>query len=389
MKKLIFLFFILFFSACGETGTSDTAVKQSQAADMHQNRRRIRGRNHGQMPVNLTIKGDTVFVPEGSNVFAKLKVETVKPEEHFLMVTTTGVIKPLTGHMAEVTAPFNGRIVKSFIRLGQKVTTGSPLFEMSSSEYLEAVKMCIQAQREREIAEKNYIRKKELEDKGISSVKELDEAKLALDIAQKECEKTNAIMNIFNINPGEADIARPLIVRSPIAGEIVRNDITVGQYITSDSQPIVTVADLSKVWVVARVKETDIGSVNRNCTVEVFTESMPDRVIKGEITYIGNIMNEQTRSVDVNIECGNDDQILKLGMFATVRFYHQLKNSIVIPAGSVMQDFNRSYLYEQIRPGIFVKREVSVTSAEDGKLIVRSGLEPGRIIVSEGAIYLR
>jgi len=71
MKKLIFLFFILFFSACGETGTSDTAVKQSQAADMHQNRRRIRGRNHGQMPVNLTIKGDTVFVPEGSNVFAK------------------------------------------------------------------------------------------------------------------------------------------------------------------------------------------------------------------------------------------------------------------------------------------------------------------------------
>jgi len=389
MKKLIFLLFILIFSACHNSEPPAPAGNQSQDNHLRQNRKRIRGRHHVQESVNLIIRGDTVYVPEGSNVFAKLKVETVKPQEYFYMFTTTGVVKPLSGHLAEVGIPFNGRIAKSFIKLGQKVTTGSPLFEMSSSEYLEAVKMCIQAQREREIVERNYLRKKELEEKGISSAKELDEAKLALELAQKECEKTNAILKIFNIDPSDADIARPLIVRSPIAGEIVRNNITVGQYITSDSEPIVTVADLSKVWVVARVKETDIGSVSQKSRVEVFTESTPDRVIKGEITYIGDVMNEQTRSVDVNIECRNENKILKLGMFVTVRFYHQVENAILIPSGSVMQDFNRSYIYEQIRPGIFVKREVSVSSTEGGKLMVRSGLEPGMTIVSEGAIYLR
>jgi len=389
MKKLIFLLIILLFSACHNSESPEPAVNQSKDIHLRQNRKRIRGRRNVQESVNIIIRGDTVYVPEGSNVFAKLKVETVEPRQHFLMVTTTGVVKPLSGHLAEIAAPFNGRIVRSFIKFGQKVTAGSPLFEMSSSEYLEAVKMCIQAQREREIAERNYLRKKELEEKGISSAKELDEARLALELAQKECEKTNAIMKIFNIDPTEADITRPLIVRSPIAGEIVRNDITVGQYITSDSEPIVTVADLSKVWVVARVKQTDIGSISQNSRVEVFTENTPEQVIKGEITYIGDVMNEQTRSIDVNIECRNEDKILKLGMFVTVRFYQQVENAILIPASSVMQDFNRSFLYEQIRPGIFIKRDISVTSTEGGKLMVRSGLQPGMTIVSEGAIYLR
>ncbi len=96
----------------------------------------------------------------------------------------------------------------------------------------------------RELAEKNYIRKKDLLESGVSSKKDFDEAKLALDLAEKECEKTTAILKIYNLNPEEADLTQTLIVRSPISGEIVHTDITVGQYIRSDSDPIVTIADL-------------------------------------------------------------------------------------------------------------------------------------------------
>jgi cobalt-zinc-cadmium efflux system membrane fusion protein len=298
-------------------------------------------------------------------------------------------VKPLSGHLAEITAPFEGRIVKSFIKLGQNVTTGTPLFEVSSSEYLESVRMCLQARRERELAEKNYLRKKDLLESGISSLKEFDEAKLALDLADKECEKTTAILKIFNLNSEEADLTKPLIVRSPISGEIVRNDITVGQYIKSDSDPIVTVADLGKIWVVARVKEKDLGALSPKDQVEVFTEGLPDKAIKGVVNYIGNIMNEQTRSVEVYIEFENSEKILKSGMFVTVKFNHELTNAIVIPASSVLQDYNKSYLYVQVNQGTFVKREITVTSMADKKLIVLSGLETGNIIVSEGGIYLR
>jgi cobalt-zinc-cadmium efflux system membrane fusion protein len=306
-----------------------------------------------------------------------------------IQFTTTGVVRPLAGHKADVAAPFEGRIVKSFIKLGQKVKTGTPLFEVSSSDYLESVRMFLQAGRERELAEKNYIRKKELMDTGISSRKEFDEAKLEFDLADKEYEKTAATLKIFNLNREEADLAQPLIVRSPISGEVVRIDITVGQYLKSDSEPIVTIADLDKILVIASVREKDIGAVNLQDQVEIYTESLPDKPVKGLVTYIGNIMNEQTRSVEVYIVCDNPVKLLKCGMFVTARFYHRLNNAIIIPASSVLQDYDKCFVYVKSGPETFVKRQIAVTSVQEKQMMVHSGLEAGNIIVSEGGIYLR
>jgi len=389
MNKFFFMFFVVFLAACHNYRNSNQENKSNGKGRMEQHRKRFRGGHNPVEPNNILASGDTVFVPANAIVNSKLILHTVKLQEYNVQINTTGVVKPLSGHLAEVTTPFEGRIVKSFVKLGQKVTTGTPLFEVSSSDYLESVRMCLQARRERELAEKNYIRKKDLLESGISSRKEFDEAKLALDLADKECEKTTAILKIFNINPEEADLTQPLVVRSPISGEIVNTDITVGQYIRSDSDPIVTVADLAKIWVVARVKEKDLGVISPQDQVEVFTEGLPDTAIKGVVNYIGNIMNEQTRSVEVFIECENPEKFLKSGMFVTVKFYHELADAIIIPASSVLQDLNKSYLFVQAGKGIYVKREVSVTSLADKKLFVRSGLETGTIIVSEGGIYLR
>ena len=80
---------------------------------------------------------------------------------------------------------------------------------MSSTDYLESVKMFIQAGRERDLAQKNYLRKKDLLESGISSDKEYDEARLAFDLAEKEYEKTSEILKIFNLNPEDADLPAP------------------------------------------------------------------------------------------------------------------------------------------------------------------------------------
>jgi len=391
MKNIIISVFIIFFlMGCHSSENTDNSASNT-ISDTHsgQYRKRFRGWHQSSEFKNLIIKGDTVYVPEGSNIISKIKLQTVKTGDCFMQFTTTGVVKPVSGHLAEVSSPFSGRIVKSFVKLGQKVSVGSPLFEVSSSEYLEAVKMCLQARHEREVAERNYLRKNELAESGIISKKELDEAKLTLDLAEKECEKTNAILKIYNINTIEADLDQPLIVRAPISGEVVRNDITVGQYIKPESEPIVTIADLDRVWVVARVKEKEIGMINPDDDTGVFTESFPGREIKGKIKYIGGILSEQTRSVDVYVECDNPEKILKPGMFVTVKFSHRVSDAILIPASSVLQDFDKTYLFEKIGPYSFVRREITVTSKEDINMLVLSGLEAGRTIVTEGAIYLR
>jgi len=391
MYKTIIIIFLACITSCQNTENKEPETFIPERGRQHQGRHRrgFRGNNPERLSLNIEYHGDTIYVPSGSPVSKKLELLTVKSQNYSSEFITTGVVKPLSGHLAHVTTPFDGRVVKSFVTLGEKVRAGTPLFEVNSSDYLETLRTCIQARQQKELAEKNFLRKKELLESGVSSRKDFDEAKLEFEMAQKECEKTNAILKIYNLNPEEADMAKPLIVRSPIEGEIVQTDITVGQYIKSDADPIVTVADLEKIWVIARVKEKDLGTINLKDRAEVITESFPEKPIKGIVNYIGNIMDEQTRSVEVYLECQNRERVLKPGMFITTKFYHELENAIVISSNSILQDDQNSYVYLSLGNDLFLKQSVETETAGEKKVIVRSGLSEGDNIISAGAIYLR
>jgi cobalt-zinc-cadmium efflux system membrane fusion protein len=391
MHKTIIIIFMAFITSCQNSEKREPeTVSDGRGHQRHeQNRRRFRAKNPDQAIVNIVFRGDTIYVPSGSPASKKLELLTVKSQDYSAQFITTGVIKPLAGHLAHVTTPFDGRVVKSFVRLGEKVRAGTPLFEVNSTDYLETVRTCMQARQQMELAEKNFLRKKELLESGVSSRKDYDEAKMEFEMAEKECEKTNAILEIYNLNPRDADMAKPLIVRSPIAGEIVQTEITVGQYIKSDAEPIVTIADLEKIWVIARVKEKDLGTINLKDSADVIAESFPDKPIKGVVNYIGNMMDEQTRSVEVYLECENQERILKPGMFITTRFYRELDNVIIIPSSSLLQDEESSYVFMEIAPDLYLKKNIYAETIGERKVIVRSGLNEGDIIVSEGAIYLR
>lgn len=337
----------------------------------------------------LLISSDTLILPEESMIRSKLNLRRAESREYILEITTTGVVNPLPGHLAEISSPFEGRIIRSLVSLGQKVNQGTPLFEVSSSDYLESMKLYMEASHKKEIAEKNYHRKRELLDSGIGSGREYEEALLEYELSRKELEKAGSILNIFNIDPEKASLIDPLIVRSPIRGEVVSANIIVGQYLRSDSDPVITVADLDKVWIVARVREKELDAIASGDYVEVFTENNQGRPVTGSVGYIGKIMNEETRSVDVYIEVDNSGQHLRSGMFVTVRFHHNLPEAIIIPGKAVLQDNDKSFLYVQHGDNLFVKQEVTLISIPDHRVIVSSGLEPGSIIVSEGGIYLR
>jgi cobalt-zinc-cadmium efflux system membrane fusion protein len=75
-------------------------------------------------------------------------------------------------------------------------------------------------------------------------------------------------------------------------------------------------------------------------------------------------------------------------MFVTVRFFHRIENAMIIKSGSVFQDNNKCFLFVQNGPDGYVKREVCVISIPDNRFLVRSGIQPGDVIVSEGGIYL-
>jgi RND family efflux transporter, MFP subunit len=338
---------------------------------------------------DISISGNTITVSPSSPVLSKISYVTVKEGSYCSQFTTTGTVKVMTGCSAEVATPFEGRISRSFVKLGQKVRAGAPIFEVLSSEYFEAVKGYVQAKQEKLLAGNAYSRQKDLMEHGVGAKKDLEEAESAFRIAQKEQERAEASLKIFNVKPSDAAVGKPLVVCSPISGEIVKDNITVGQYFKGDAEPVVTVANLDKVWVVARVKEKSIGLIGQHDKVQVTTDAYPDRPVSGEVSYVGSILDEESRSVEFYIECSNSNHILKPGMFATVAFDHKSANAIVVPSSAIMQDSNSSYLFVKVGRNKFARRVVAATSCNDSEVIVRSGLKAGDVVVAKGGVLLR
>jgi len=365
-KGLLLSGLLLLIVSCGKKNTSEDAT-----ADQ------------------LTITGDTVIVPEHSSVLSKLKVGIITRQDYASTCTTAGTVKPLAGHLAEIASPFEGRIVRSRVKLGQPVTSGMPLFEITSSAYFDAVKSFMQAKQTMLLNKTNYLRRKDLTNHGIGSQKELEEAASEYQSAVSDYERAKATLGIFHISTKNLTMSRPLIIRSPISGEVVKNDLVVGQYLKTDNEAVVTVADLNKVWVVAQVKENHIGEISHQDNVTVTTESNPEEPVQGVVDYIGKMMDEQTRSVEVYVVCNNHHHLLKPGMFVTANFQHHHKNAIILPSTAILQQDDRSYVFVQTGKKQFVKRQVVVASDGEKNQVVKSGLSSNERIVFEGGIYLR
>ena len=348
--------------------------------------------------MDLVFDGETIIVKENSPIFERIIVQKAQLQDFEAEFRTIGTVRPVAGKLAEIAPPFAGRIVSSSVRLGQKVGVGSPIFELSSSEFYEATKMYFAAQSANEVAQRNYNRQRDLAANGVASQRDLDEAQSEANIALQEFEQAKANLRIFNIDIVSFQMGQPLRVVSPIAGEVVKSDITIGSFVREDAEPLAVVADLSKVWVAALVKERYFGAIKQGDRVEIYTDAITgerytngnSKGVMGTIHYIGEILDEETRALEVIVECDNSNRDLKLGMFCEVHFLSSPIEAIILPASAIMQSLDSDYVFVEVEKGKLVRRKVETESHYYRSDIVRiiSGISEGENIVIKGGIYL-
>ena len=337
---------------------------------------------------NIIYDGNTVIVPEQSVVNSRIKLQTVEQKSFSTEFNTTGTVKAINGQMAEIAPLFDGRVAQSFVKLGQKVSAGTPLFELHSAEFSETVKNYFQSLQTKKMKESNLQRQKDLVKNGVGVVRDMEEAETDYEVALKDYESAVANLKTLNINPDKITMGQALKVVSPIDGEVVQTNMVIGQYVKSDAEPLAIVAELSKVWVVAQVKEKNIGSIFKDDRVEVMTDANPEQVIVGYVSHISELLDEETRSVQVMIVCDNKDRRLKPGMFAGVHFINSPKESIIVPSTAVLQNEENSYVFVQKEKGTYIKRIVKSVTANQHETLITEGLGVGETIISEGGIYL-
>lgn len=341
-----------------------------------------------ETPAEFTIKNELISVPEHSVLKGKLKEMTVEEEPYRLQMMTAGTVKAIPTQYADIAPPFQGRVTKTFLRLGMKTTAETALFEISSPDFIAAQKIFFQEKSQLKQAERTLKRQNDLMNNGVGTQKDLEEAQTAYDVEKKEYENAVIGIRIFKADPEKLSLGQGLIVYAPIRGEVIENKVVLGQFIKDDAASVATVADLSKVWIAGQVKEKDIRYIHEKDDCEVEVAALPGKKITGKVYHVNEMVDEDTRSVQVLIECNNTDRSLKPGMYVSVNFIDAPTSSILVPLKAILQMNDANFVYVITADGKYQRRKVETGNTEADRVVIKSGLAKGERIVSEGGFYL-
>ncbi len=338
---------------------------------------------------DFTFTGDEVTVRSDSPVARELVVEPVVASTYESSFRTVGTVEPVAGRVADVAVPFAGRITRALVRLGDQVRAGQPVYEMSSSAFYEAVKDYFENQLADRNAAANLKRREAMHEAGILSEREFEEARAEAENARNAYQMSRMALSVYHVDLDHLEMGRPITVTAPISGRVVACDLTPGQYVKEDAEPVATIAELSRVWVSAQANELQAARIQPGLTrAQVFRDGAPDAPVDGRIVYVGEMLDEQTRATDVMLECENGQRQLKPGMFVSVVFTTPKADALLIPAAAVFQGEGGKYVYVEKEALHFERRTVRVESAGEGRVCVVSGLSVGERIIASGGIYL-
>jgi len=220
----------------------------------------------------------------------------------------------------------------------------------------------------------------------------MQQAQSDLAKARSRVARTEEALRVLGLSPTD-DLARfngrvPIV--SPIGGVAIDRKVTEGQFVQSDSTPMVTVADLSTVWVLGDVFERDLHLVSVGQPVHIATTAYPGETFAGRVNYISDSIDPATRAAKVRVSVANPHTRLKPEMYATVSVdVASRERAVVVPADAVFTEESQMFVFVEKSAGTFVRRPVVVAEGEGNDRRVVSGLKAGERVVTDGALLLR
>jgi len=337
----------------------------------------------------------TAAAPPAPNVVEEPDLNIVKVErpERFTLVTAgqrearpelhaTGVINPDVEKSIPVVSLASGRVVAIYAKLGDDVKKGQLLLKVLSNDIAAGFQTYLQAKADEALAAKQLERSKLLLEHGAISQSDYEiavdtenKAKVALDVSTQQLRTIG----------GDPDHEDPVInIYAPSNGTIVEQNAVLSSSVhTPDNQQnLFTIADLSRVWVIADVYENDISFLRLNDVADIKLNAYPDRVFRGRITNIGKVLDPTIRTAKVRVQLSNPG-IMRAGMFVTAIFYKFNSQTLAtVPAVAVLHLHDRDWVFVPAGNGAFRRTEVVGGRLIDGQQELLSGISPGQKVVN-------
>lgn len=321
---------------------------------------------------------------------AGIKVERLEPREFAETLAAFGTIGPNRNRFAHVTPPIAGRLVKIAVDLGAEVPAGATLAVLESPELAEVRTAFQQNQTEFDLARANFDRAQKLSADASIAKKDVLRAQADYERARAALSAVQARLATLGVAATVPAGTSPayLTVTAPLAGTVVERTAVLGEYAQA-YQALFTVADLSTVWVETNLYERDLADVVVGSPAIVTLSAYPDRRFQGKVTYIGNILDKDTRTAVARIVVANPQGLLKPGLFANVAIEKAARQAALrVPENALVLLQGQMTAFVAEGNG-FVPRPVEIGERNGGMVVVKSGLEAGDRVVVSGAYALK
>jgi membrane fusion protein, heavy metal efflux system len=322
----------------------------------------------------------------------------VAPASYRRTIDTTGVVDFDNDQATSVLAPFSGPVTRLLVSPGDRVKKDDPLALVDSPDFATAIstyqKALVTARNARRLADKDADL---VQHNGVSQ-REFEQAQT--DATSAEADRDAALQALVSLSVDPKSIkdiqeGRPVtriegVIRSPITGTVVEKLITPGQLLQAGTTPSFTVADLSKVWVMAQVFGSDVTAVELGDTAKVLT-GIAGSDFTGKVTNVSALVNPDTRSVLARVVVENPRGVLKKQMYVRVLIEARRESEgRLIPDSAILRDDeNLPFVYVAEADDAFSRRHVTLGYRSGDKTDITAGLKDGDQIVIDGGIFVQ
>lgn len=327
-----------------------------------------------------------LIVPASSPLRTRLVIAPAQSENVQRQLLAPASVEAEPSRLAKIAPPLAGRVVKLFVRFGDTVKQGAPLFTLDAPDLVSAQSDYLKAKSALAQSERNLARQRDLREHGIGAERELEQSQTDRDTVKSELDRTVTRLGLLHVGAGS--VGGPLTMTSPIAGRVIDLSTAPGQYQNDPAAVLMIIADLSTIWLTANVQEKDIRHVKQGDEATASFSAYPGEKFSGHVLFVGDLLDPETRTIKVRVAFGNDDFRLKPGMFATVTFRSKPAPEVVVPTASVVISGEKSSVYVETAPWTFEKREVEVGEQLAEKIVVTRNLTAGtRIVVANAVLF--
>ena len=339
---------------------------------------------------NFVRNGDQLSIPAHSPLRDRVFVQTVTAQDGVHALELPAQVEADPARTVNIVPPVAGKVLELKVGLGDHIKKGQLLMVLTSGDFALATADQQKARDTLHLTTKVLERQRGVQDAGAGAAKDLEQAESAHIQAQSEF--TRADTRVKSLSAGSnlsADSnGRRLNILAPTSGSITALAVGVGQNVNDPTAVLMTIANLDNVWITANVPENMLASVKKGQSVALHLPAYPGNEFQGNVTFISDVLQPDTRRALVRISMPNGDGILKPNMFATASFSVPQTSAPIVPTSALLMNNDDTTVFVEVTPWAFVRRKVEIGSEESGAVRIKRGLKAGDRVVIKGGVLL-